>query len=241
MLLYPDSSLILDISAAYFTSMVTLKARQLKLSEVHTLLGYEPKLDGRFQDYLQLSSLDEQELTSLTDIRTNFFRYLNRAKISEGQAREISVSPLLQLAGYHQPPIYLEIEEDIDRIYIEDQNTYIIGRLDVVAVRQEPAACPLWILVVESKNTEASEIVGLAQMLAYAYSSLERQSSVWGLVTNGLNYRFFYIDNLYTSSMAEQHLTYQYMPSLNLIDVESAASLLQVLKAIREWEPSFVK
>jgi hypothetical protein len=218
--------------------MVTLKARQLKLTEVHSLLGYEPKLDGRFQDYLRLSSLDEQDLVSLTEIRTNFFRYLNRAKISEGQAREISVSPLLRLAGYHQPPIYLEIEEDIDRIYIEDQNTYIIGRLDVVAVRQEPGVCPLWILVVESKNTEASEIVGAAQMLAYAYSSLEQQSSVWGLVTNGLNYRFFYISKtVHPASVVGQRITYQYMPSLNLIDVESAASLLQVLKAIRDWQP----
>jgi hypothetical protein len=210
--------------------MVTLKARQLKLEEVHSLLGYEPKLDGKFQDYLQLPDLTERDRTSLTEIRANFFRYLNRAKISEGQAREISLSPLLRLAGYHQPPIYLEIEEDIDRIYIEDRDTHIIGRLDIVAVRQELAACPLWILVVESKNTEASEIVGVAQMLAYAYSSLEQQNSVWGLVTNGLNYRFFYINKAHS-------LTYQYMPSLNLIDVESAASLLQVLKAIREWQP----
>jgi hypothetical protein len=218
--------------------MVTLKARQLKIDEVHTLLGYEPKLDGKFQDYLQLPKLLEEDYSSLAEIRSNFFRYLNRAKISEGQAREISVSPLLRLAGYHQPPIYLEVEEDIDRIYVEDQDTYIVGRLDIVAVRQDDNICPLWILVVESKNTEASEIVGVAQMLAYAHTSLDRQNSVWGLVTNGLNYRFFYIDRVVKpSGKSVQHITYQYMPSLNLIDVESVVTLLQVLKAIREWQP----
>lgn len=218
--------------------MVTLKARQLKIDEVHTLLGYEPKLDGKFQDYLQLPKLLEEDYSSLAEIRSNFFRYLNRAKISEGQAREISVSPLLRLAGYHQPPIYLEVEEDIDRIYVEDQDTYIVGRLDIVAVRQDASICPLWILVVESKNTEASEIVGVAQMLAYAHTSLDRQNSVWGLVTNGLNYRFFYIDRaVKPSGKSVQHITYQYMPSLNLIDVESVVTLLQVLKAIREWQP----
>jgi hypothetical protein len=224
--------------------MVTLKARQLKIDEIHTLLGYEPKLDGKFQDYLQLPKLLEEEYSSLAEIRSNFFRYLNRAKISEGQARELSVSPLLRLAGYHQPPIYLEVEEEIDRIYIEDQDTYIVGRLDIVAIRQDTSICPLWILVVESKNTEASEIVGIAQMLAYAHTSLEQQNNVWGLVTNGLNYRFFYLDRLRrkqssptgkTSNQAAT--TYQYMPSLNVIDVESAVTLLQVLKAIREWQP----
>jgi hypothetical protein len=212
--------------------MVTLKARQLKLQEVHSLLGYDPKLDGKFEDYLQLPDLDSDDRSSLEAIQATFFRYLNRAKISEGQARELSVSPLLRLAGYHQPPIYLEIEEEIDRIYIEDHDTHIIGRLDIVAVRQDAnsIAIPLWILVVESKNTEASETVGVAQMLSYAYSSLERQTDVWGLVTNGLNYRFFYIHK-------HNRLTYQYMPSLNLLDTESAQRLLQVFKAIRQWNP----
>jgi hypothetical protein len=213
--------------------MVTLKARKLKLEEVHSLLGYEPLLDGKFQEHFQLLDLEARDRLALDEIRTNFFRYLNRAKISEGQARELSVSPLLRLAGYHQPPIYLEIEEEIDRIYIEDQDTHIVGRLDIVAVRNQllGGRSPLWILVVESKNAEASEIVGVAQMLSYAYSSLERQQRVWGLVTNGLNYRFFYI------ARGGDRLSYQYMPSFNLIDADSATVLLQVLRAIRDWEP----
>jgi hypothetical protein len=200
---------------------------------VHSLLGYEPLLDGKFQEHFQLLDLEARDRLALDEIRTTFFRYLNRAKISEGQARELSVSPLLRLAGYHQPPIYLEIEEEIDRIYIEDQDTHIVGRLDIVAVRNHllGGRSPLWILVVESKNAEASEIVGVAQMLSYAYSSLERQQRVWGLVTNGLNYRFFYI------AREGDRLSYQYMPSFNLIDADSAAVLLQVLKAIRDWEP----
>ncbi len=215
--------------------MVTLKARELKLQDVHSLLGYEPLLDGKFEEYLQLPELDPDDRSALEDIRATFFRYLNRAKISEGQARELSVSPLLRLAEYHQPPIYLEIEEEIDRIDIKDQDTHIVGRLDIVAVRQGTHldAVPLWILVVESKNTEASETVGVAQLLSYAYRSLDRQNNVWGLVTNGLNYRFFYIQK-------PDRLTYQYMPSLNLLDLDSAPKLLQILKAIREWEPDAI-
>ena len=68
-------------------------------------------------------------------------------------------------------------------------------------------------------------------MLSYVYTSVEQQHSVWVLVTNGLNYRFFYIQN-------GDRLTYQYMPSLNILDTESALRLLQVFKAIRERQPS---
>jgi hypothetical protein len=211
--------------------MVTLKARKLKLEDAHALLGYQPMRNGKFEDYLQLPILQADDIAALEEISENFFRYLNRAKISEGQAREFSVSPLLRLAGYHQSPIYLEIEEAIDRIYIEDEDTHITGRLDIVAVRhEERQAMPLWILVVESKNIEASEYVGIAQMLAYAYKSLERQNCVWGLVTNGSSYQFFYLQK-------GEKITYQYMPILTLREKLGSAVILQVLRAIREWQP----
>jgi hypothetical protein len=67
-----------------------------------------------------------------------------------------------------------------------------------------------------------------------------------GLVTNGLNYRFFYLDSsacakgdraVQASGQSVQQTTYQYMPSLNLIDIESAVTLRQVLKAILDWKP----
>lgn len=152
--------------------MVTLKARQLKVDEVHTLLGYEPKLDGKFKDYLQLPKLLEQDYSSLAEIRSNFFRYINHAKISDDtKIVLIAARPILKLSWYHQPPIYLEVEKEIDRIYIEDQNTSVVRRLNIVAVRQDTGICPLWILVVESKNTEASEIVGVPKcwpMLIFA-------------------------------------------------------------------------
>ena len=37
---------------------------------------------------------------------------LEAGKISEGQARQISINPILELAGYHKAPIELRIEED---------------------------------------------------------------------------------------------------------------------------------
>ncbi|MBE9011887.1 restriction endonuclease subunit R [Pseudanabaenaceae cyanobacterium LEGE 13415] len=204
--------------------MTVLKARNLSRGEVHRLLGFQPLYNGSFVPLLELEPLTEFEQIELAKIQTEFRTYLSEDRVSEGQIRFLSVAPLLRLAGYNESPIHLNIEEDIDRIYIEDEDTHITGRFDIVAVNKIDRI-PLWILVVESKNSEASEVAGIAQMLAYAYQSLERQTSVWGLVTNGATYQFFYL-------LKQEELTYQYMPSLDLFQDDRAIQLLQVLKAI---------
>jgi hypothetical protein len=218
--------------------MVTLKARKLTLDDAQRLLGFSPIFEGDFESYLSLPSLASHELSELADIRDRFLRYLTLGKVSEGQARELSVAPLLQLAGYHNAPIYLRIEEEIDRIYIESEETHITGRFDIVAVNREETSgpiSPLWILVIESKNIEASEYVGTAQLLAYAHGTLEQQGCLWGLVTNGATYQFFYLEK--SDLETGDGLTYRYMPTLNLRETDRSALLLQVLKSIRDWKP----
>lgn len=65
-------------------------------------------------------------------------------------------------------------------------------------------------------------------MLTYAHTSLRHQEAVWGLVTNGEIYRFFYIQN-------GTPTVYYHMPSLSLMRSKQLTQLLQVLKAIRDW------
>jgi hypothetical protein len=213
--------------------MVTLKAKDIKLDEVRELLGFELIRQGRFEDFLGLQPLVSQEAEGLEVISSELFDYLENGRISEGQMQLVAIAPLLRLAGYSRSPIEYLVEEQIGSIYIEDRDTYIRGRFDIVAVNrrvQVDAQNLLWILVVESKNMGASEYVGIAQMLTYAYTSLARQEAVWGLVTNGANYQFFYIEQ-------GEKPTYRRMPSLNLLDPEPSVRLLQVLKAIGGWRP----
>jgi hypothetical protein len=212
--------------------MVTLKAREIKLEEVRELLGFELIRQGRFEDFLTLQPVSPGDSEGLDLISSELFDYLENGRISEGQMQLVAIAPLLRLAGYNRSPIEYRVEENIGSIYIEDRDTYIRGRFDLVVVnRQIPVDGKnlLWILVVESKNMGASEYVGIAQMLTYAYTSLAHQEAVWGLVTNGANYQFFYI-------RSGENPTYQRMMNLNLLDVEPAVKLLQVLKAIREWK-----
>jgi hypothetical protein len=222
--------------------MVTLRARDITLEEVENLLGFTPLYDGEFSDFLSLKALSTVELAALQSIRSNFLNYLRRSKISEGQARVIAINPILELAGYHQPPIELRIEENIQRIDIKDKDTHIQGRLDIVAVNRTVQASPtalLWVLIVESKNIEASEYTGIAQLLTYAHGSLAHQSAVWGLVTNGASYQFFYIRKSQSDrELKDETPTYLFLPSLRLVEADRACQLVQVLNAIRDWQPS---
>jgi hypothetical protein len=213
--------------------MVTLRARDITLKETSELLGFRAKYDGRFEGFLTLKPLTPQAQKGLNQIVDNFKVYLGEGKISEGQARHISINPILELAGYHQPPIELRIEENIQRIDVKDKDTHIQGRLDLVAVNRTvktSSTSLLWVLIVESKNIDASEFNGIAQMLTYAHGSLAHQSAVWGLVTNGATYQFFHIQKGDTP-------TYQYLPSLRLLEADRACQLIQVLTAIRDWQP----
>ena len=117
--------------------MVTLSAKKLSRGEVHRLLGLEPRRNGSFGALLTLEALTEDEQLALQQIQQEFLNYWEESKISEGQVRFISVAPLLRLAGFNEPPIRLHLEEDIDRIYIEDEDTCLTGRFDMIAVRRD--------------------------------------------------------------------------------------------------------
>lgn len=107
-----------------------------------------------------------------------------------------------------------------------DEDTTITGRIDILAVNNAKNINPyFWILVIETKNSQIDALAGLPQLLTYAFGSLEHQESAWGLTTNGVSYRFVYLQ-------AGNPLTYQLMPEVNLIDTERAVQLLQILKAI---------
>jgi hypothetical protein len=159
-------------------------------------------------------------------ISNDFERYLAAGKISEGLVKFLTLAPLMRLAGFYETPIRLSVEDSI-AISVEDEDIKITGRMDILAVNTElgTTAPPLWILVIETKNSAIEVFAGLPQLLTYAFKSLEQQASVWGLVTNGLRYQFVQLRR-------GNPQTYQLMPELNLSDWDRSIQLLQVFKAI---------
>ena len=208
--------------------MTTLIAKKLTLKQVHEFLHFEEHFDGSFTPWLSLEPLTEFEQQELVQIRNDFRSYLIEGKVLEGQIKLLVIAPLLRLAGFYRSPIKISLEQDIDDIVIEDEDTEIKGRFDILAVNKEqPTAIDVafLVLVIESKNSSINAFEGLPQLLTYAHESLEHQKIVWGLTTNGMQYQFVLIRQ-------GNPLTYQQMPLLNLMDSESAIELLQVLKAI---------
>lgn len=207
--------------------MTTLNAKNLTPNEVHHLLKLNKSANGLFTPLLILEPLTGEEQQELAQIRSDFDSYLTESRVSEGLVKALTTFPLLQLAGFYRPPFKISLEQDIANILIEDEDTTIAGRLDILAVNKaQPAITDafFWVLVIESKNSSAAPSAGLPQLLSYAYKSLERQEVVWGLVTNGELYQFVYIQ--------QEPPTYQQMPILSLMDAEPSIQLLQVLKAI---------
>lgn len=205
---------------------LTVEPSTLYLNDVHRLLKLQEKFDGSFTDYLSLEPLTEFEQQDLSRIRNDFRRYLKAGKISEGMVKFLTVAPLMRLGGFYDIPIRLTME-DVIGIVIEEEDKVIKGRMDILAVNQAEVTTtpPFWILVIETKNSAIDVFEGLPQLLTYAFKSLEQQSSVWGLITNGQRYQFVYLQK-------EEHSTYQLMPLLNLSEIQSSILLLQVMKAI---------
>ncbi len=205
-----------------------LDTSNLVLKDVHGLLQLKRQFNNSFNSLLALESLNSREEQDLEQIRHNFEVYYEEGNLLEGEVKFLILSPLMWLAGFYHPHIRISLEEGIVPINIEDKDTIIRGRMDILAVNRIEANrknTPLWVLLIESKRSRVDALEGLPQLLTYAYSSLEHQDSVWGLATNGKNYQFVYLQQ-------GNPPIYQLLPELNLIRREHALELLQVLQAI---------
>ncbi len=208
-----------------------LDAKNLTLRDVQHFLKLEEHLNASIPSLLTLEPLTEFEQQEIIQIRNLFRDYYAEGKISEGQVKFLFVARLMWLAGFYQSSIKITLEEGIADISIEDEETIIKGRMDILAINKTQTTTDtlFWILVIETKNSIINALEGLPQLLAYAYKSLESQESVWGLTTNGMDYRFAYLQQGISP-------TYQLLPALNLIDSEPSIQLLQVLEAICKLE-----
>ncbi len=94
----------------------------------------DKQLNGSFTTLLSLEPLTEIEQQEVLQIRTDFWHYFSAGKVYEGLVKFIALAPLMRLAGFYQHPIEIRLEESIADIDIEDEDTKIIGLMDILAV-----------------------------------------------------------------------------------------------------------
>jgi len=209
---------------------IALDASNLTLQQVHQLLKLQLRVGQKLTSLLVLEELTELERQNVAQIRGSFLAYYESGKILEGQIQYLFLSPLMWLAGFHNPKIRLSLEVGISSIEVEDEDTLIKGRMDILAakrVRDQRVVNVFWVLIVEAKNSSLEASEGLPQLLTYAYTGLEQQQAVWGLTTNGLNYQFARIEQ-------GDPPTYTLFPTFNMLYPDQVEQLLQVMKAICE-------
>lgn len=156
---------------------------------------------------LPLSEFEQQGLARLT----RNYTYLSQEDPPlEEVVKLVVVSPLLDLAGFYQPPFLIKTEVGTTlEIADEPDISPIQGKIDILVVQEA-----LWILVIESKPARLDVTVGIPQALTYLLSAPTSQSILYGMVTNGREVLFLRLDRK-PSPQYSRSLTYRLLESLS--------------------------
>lgn len=164
----------------------TIQAQDLSLEELQEHFGLQLTTDSQFFREWQdnLPSLTDEEKRCLERVRSNYLNLVNRRPLLEEGVKMVVLSPLLDLAGFFQPPFSIRTENPVE-ISARDNELIVRGRIDVLVVRQR-----LWILVIESKSTKFDVMEALPQALAYMLNGSKSDLPRFGFLVNGREFVF---------------------------------------------------
>ncbi len=198
----------------------TLQASRLSLYDVETKFHAHQQFTTNdfFTDLLQnappLSEFEKQIL----DRTRQHYLYLAKRPLLEVTVKMVTLSPLLSLAGFYDPPFYTTLEEPIELVS-QDGAEVVRGQIDILVLQQA-----IWVLVIEAKSIQYDVMVALPQALTYMIASPNHTQPRFGLITNGREFRFIKLDS-------ETEPTYTLSKVFSLSEAENHLYLvLQILK-----------
>jgi hypothetical protein len=197
----------------------TIAAEQLTLYDLEQKFQLQRVYDRQFlaewQNVVPALTIGEQE--RLERVQQHYLHLATRPML-EGMVKMVVVSPLLDLAGFFDPPFYSTSEASMN-LTAKDGKLTVRGKMDVLVLLEQ-----LWVLVIESKRAEFSLKVGIPQVLAYMLATPEKSQPIYGLVTNGSNFTFlklaFGASPQYTQS--------------DVFDIERGDDLARVLQILKQ-------
>jgi predicted type IV restriction endonuclease len=151
------------------------------LAEAEQLLGIRASQDPNFFDEwitdTGVLSLAQQQ--RLDQIKQRYLYHRQYGHLLENAVNFLVISPILELAGFYDPPFHLKSEVSV-RFEVEDEDKTIYqGRIDALVVQDN-----LWVILVEAKRTSFNMTLALPQALAYlATDKLPVPKYAW--VSNG--------------------------------------------------------
>jgi hypothetical protein len=141
--------------------------------------------DELFNEWTEdLPALNEQEQAGIERIKRRYDYHRVDHLLLEGTVNLIVVSPLLELAGFLDPPFRIRSPYGIE-LELDDPDEKIRGFIDALILQNR-----LWILTVESKRNSIPVLAALPQLLAYLLANPQANSPAFGLATNGDEFIF---------------------------------------------------
>jgi hypothetical protein len=129
---------------------------------------------------VDLPALDVAEQQRLDLIKQRYFYHRQYGHLLEGVVNFIVIAPLLEMAGFYDPPFRLRSEASIRLAIEDDQQKIYPGRIDSLILQAH-----LWIVWVEPKRTSFSVDLALPQAVAYMAANPSGKQPTFGLVSNG--------------------------------------------------------
>ena len=191
----------------------TLQASRLNLYDVETKFHvHQGEANNFFTQLLQdAPSLSELEREILDRTRQQYL-YLAKRPLLEVTVKMVTLSPLLSLAGFYDPPFYTTLEESIE-VVSQDGAEVVRGQIDVLVLQNA-----IWVVVIEAKSIQYDVMMALPQALTYMMASPNRSSDkqLFGMITNGREFRFiklnsevepaYSLSKVFSLSESENHL-----------------------------------
>jgi hypothetical protein len=156
------------------------------LNDLQVRLGlHQTEEDGFFPEWSEgLPRLESLEQAGIQRIKQRYDYHRRDGLLLEGTINLLVVSPLLELAGFLDPPFRVRSPYGT-LIELDDPQERIRGFIDALVIQEQ-----LWILVVESKRTSIPVPAAVPQLLAYMLATPPRDRPLFGMATNGDEFVF---------------------------------------------------
>ncbi|MEH1924440.1 type I restriction endonuclease [Nostoc sp.] len=201
----------------------TIPARDISLYELEEKFGLQLATDiNFFPEWTEnLPTLADSEKQAIARVKSNYLNLNKHRLMSEEAVKMVVLSPLLDLAGFYQPPFEIETETSVE-ISAEDESFLVKGNIDVLVIQKR-----FWVLVIESKSSKFDVMTALPQALAYMLDRPNPAQPTFGLLINGREFVF-------VKFTQQEHPWYARSDALSIERDSELHQVLTILKRLGE-------
>jgi len=201
--------------------VATLQAQNLSMGQLQDRFHLERVKDAAFfpEWQVDLPELRDDEKQRLAEVSEEYDYISRRDGMAESLVKMVVVSPLLKLAGFYRLPFQVTAEYRVE-VLTEDEGTLVRGSIDLLVIQDQ-----LWVVSIEAKRSQYSLEVAYPQVLFSMLSQIKAQQPVFGLVTNGGEFRFIKL-------VKQEMPQYAVSKVLAIDDNEDLYTVVRILKRL---------